>query len=796
MEKAEPRKSKDLTLDLLFPLPPAKKDDSPPVPNVMGAPRKLIRWLKGGTEYLELIKDMQDKPQLVRVNALSGSSRPLYDTPRLEAALLTLPHLTQEQATNIVTQGEPSYSPDESAVLIAHSTGLFYIDLATNPPRVLQLTNPKDPKENAQVPTFSPDGRQIAFVRQNNLFTVNLVTGQETQCTHDGEDAIFNGMFDWIYQEELYGRGNFKGFWWSPDSKKLAFLRLDERHVPSFTVIDHRPQHVLSEITRYPKAGDPNPFVQLGIIHVNSSSPPSSPFPLSSSSSASSSSSPPPHSSSSSPSSSSLVAPITWIDLTSYKPEDLLIVSVSWKPHNSDVVVFQAMNKEQTWLDLNLASTTTGQLEARLLRETTPAWVNVLSEPQWDEAGETFLWESERSGHRHIYHINQTGDVLCKMTHGDWDVEQVHGVDRANGYVYFSANKEQCARSGVYRVKLAPHNSVSSGLSVPVEPLLQGPGTHAVHFNEDFSYMYDVWSSLTVPHQIRLHQANGSLVREIDVASSRKVSSLLSPYWSSLPQPEFLSLNTKDGCTLEALLIRPNQSSADLAQEKDKKYPVLLCLYGGPNAPLVRDTWKGPGLLWYQYLAQQGIMVWVCDNRTASGKGIHTTWDCYRNFGELETRDQLEGLEWLSQNYPVDPSRIAVFGWSYGGYMAAYLLTHSKIFKAGIAIAPVTDWTLYDSIYTERYMGTPQNNPTGYSKSSVLEAAGDLHGNLLLLHGTMDDNVHLQQTVQLIDRLQKAQKHNFQLMLYPGARHGVVLPEWRRHLYDHMTQFLKDQLKP
>jgi dipeptidyl-peptidase-4 len=304
---------------------------------------------------------------------------------------------------------------------------------------------------------------------------------------------------------------------------------------------------------------------------------------------------------------------------------------------------------------------------------------------------------------------------------------------------------------------------------------------HAANFNRQATMFIDSWSDLNTPGQVRLFKGDGGLARVID---ENKVE-VLKQY--RLSKPEFLQVKTRDGFEMQAMMIKPVNFDAT------KKYPVMSFTYSGPHAPQVRNAWQGATLMWYQMLAEKGYLIWVCDNRTASGKGAEATWNVYKNFGELELRDLEDGLNYLKTLAYVDPSRIGLSGWSYGGFMTSYALTHSKSFKVGIAGGSVTDWRLYDTIYTERYMGTPQNNPEGYKKSSVIAAAKDLSGKLLLVHGMIDDNVHMQNTIQLAYELQKAGKP-FQLMLYPKSHHGVVDPYLVKHMRSMMTDFILQNL--
>jgi dipeptidyl-peptidase-4 len=308
-------------------------------------------------------------------------------------------------------------------------------------------------------------------------------------------------------------------------------------------------------------------------------------------------------------------------------------------------------------------------------------------------------------------------------------------------------------------------------------------GSHAVTFNDSATLYHDRWSSLTEPTQAALFSSAGELVRQVETGELEDLEGIA---WGQIERHQ---VPTRDGFIMEALLIKPP------GFDPSRRYPVLQYNYGGPHSPVVRDAWGGKRYAWHQLLAQRDVLIWMCDNRSASGKGITPVFEAYGRLGEIELRDIEDGLDWLAAKPWVDPERIAIWGWSYGGFMASYALTHSQRFKAAIAGAPVTDWRYYDSVYTERYMKRPQANAEGYAATSVVEAAKDLHGDLLLIHGTIDDNVHLQNSMQLIYALQKAGKQ-FELMLYPKARHGVRNKAQEEHLYTLMTEFLLRQLEP
>jgi len=707
--------TKLLTIDDIF--DPAKRV------NFNGTPANP-RWLKDGAHYMVFSKDRNASPRLLKVDAVTGKSQPLYDAARMEAAFASLPGINKDEAHRLANQTSYQLNPGETGVMINFANDLFYYEFGSE--RAIRLTsNPEEEIGEA----FSPDGRMVSFIRGNNLYVEDLsMQRRERALTRDGNEKLLNGRLDWVYQEELYGRGNFGAYWWSPDSTRIAFLRLDEHPVPEFPVVDHIPLDQNVEMTPYPKAGDPNPIVKLGVV-------------------------------------SAAGGDVHWVDTYKYPAEDLLIVRVGWFPDGKKIW-FQAQNREQTFLDLNSANPEDGK-SSNLFRETTRAWVEVVDEGlRWLKDGSSELGPDRRTpslgGQR----------LVREITKGDWDVRSLDAVDEERGIVYFSASEHSFIANHEYAIKID-----GSGLT----RITMAEGNHRASFNSNASHFIDSWNDVNTPTQVRLHDAAGKIVRVID---ENKVEAL-SQY--KLGKVEFVNVKTRDGFNMEALMIKPPDF------DPSKKYPVWSYTYSGPQAPQVRNAWGGARYLWHQMLAEKGYIIWICDNRTASSKGVNSAWPVYKNFGELELRDLEDGFAWLKSQPYVDGSRIGLWGWSYGGYMTSYSLTHSQTFKIGISGGTVSDWHNYDSIYTERYMLTPQHNPDGYKKSSPVNSAKDLHGKLLLIHGAIDDNVHMANTVQFLYELQKAGKQ-VQLMVYPKSRHGLTDPLLIKHWYQMMTDFVLGNL--
>jgi dipeptidyl-peptidase-4 len=462
---------------------------------------------------------------------------------------------------------------------------------------------------------------------------------------------------------------------------------------------------------------------------------------------------------------------VRWIDTSKYSGADHLIIGVSWAPDGARIA-YQVQNREQTWLDLNLADPTTGSTKT-LFRETSKAWVGANGDPIWLSDG-GFVWLSERTGFEHAYRYRADGTLAGALTAGPWELRKSYGVDEKTGRFYFGGTEHDPIGGDIYRVGLDGTGLTRLSTSV---------GTHAAVFNPSHSLYIDTWSDVSTPPKVRLHSSDGTLVRVIDNGEVPALKEY------RLSMPEFVHVTTKDGFVLEAMLIKPPDF------DPARKYPVYQHTYAGPSAPTVRNAWAGTTGLFHQLLAQRGIVVWICDNRSASGKGLESAWVAYKRLGESELADIEECLGWLKTQPWVDSTRIGLNGWSYGGFMTAYALTHSSSFAMGIAGGSVVDWREYDSIYTERFMMLPKNNPDGYQRTAPLKAAANLHGQLLLIHGTMDDNVHMANTMQFAYELQKAGKP-FELMLYPQSRHGVTDPLLMKHLHERMLDFTLRTLKP
>jgi len=688
-------------------------------PNLRGSSVSGLTWLEDGEHFLQ-VKD----GRLRRVDALTGRSEPFHDPDKMAQALGVLPTMAKATAKRMAQRRSFSMNADRTAALFEHENDLYYARFDGS--KAVRLTS--TPQREFDY-SFSPDGRFVAFTRDYDVYVVEVATQNERALTTGGSELIRYGRADWVYYEEVFNR-RWRTYWWSPNSSHIALLQIDDTPVREFTIVDHMPTRGREEVTRYPKAGDPNPDIRLGIVSIAGSQS-------------------------------------RWADLGEYNQGDFLITHVGWNP-DGRTVYFYVQDRAQTWLDFNTVPAQGGRA-TRLFRETTQAWVDNPGDAHFLKDG-TFLLTSERTGWNHLYHFDANGKLKGAVTSGEWEVRRVNLVDEGGGWVYFSGTKDSHIAGNLYRVRLD-----GTGL----ERLTTSEGTHSVSVSPNGKHFIDSSSSHQRPRTVNLYRTDGSHARTIDTNPVYAIEEY------RFGEFELVQIETKDGFKLEGSLLLPP------GLDPGRKYPVWFMTYAGPHAPTVRDSWRATGT-WDQMLAQMGIVVFRCDPRSASGKGGQSAWTAYRQLGVQELKDIEEALQWLIDEHPyVDASRIGISGHSYGGFMTAYALTHSKMFAAGIAASPLTDWRNYDTIYTERYMNTPQENPEGYRVASALKAAEDLHGRLLLIHGAMDDNVHMQNTLQMVRKLQKADK-DFEMMIYPESGHGI----WGAHYRRTMVDFIRRTMQP
>ncbi len=682
-------------------------------------------WLKDSSEYI-----VSSGRRSYAVDAATGSSRRLSELDTLRGKLAALEAFTDKQAESAATVS--AFTDDWKHALISHSDDLYYFDAASEVVR--QLTHSPDQPE--RLAELSPLGKHVAYVFENNLWVVDCESTEARQLTDDGSEELLNGILDWVYQEELYGRGKFKAFWWSPDGKSLAFLKLDQTPVPRYQVSDSISFGQTLEATRYPKAGEPLPQVDVWLANIESGE-------------------------------------LRKVDLSNFDPADRLVARVTWSPAGE--LWLQVFNRVQNKQDLVQVDAENG-LAKVVMTEMSPGWIEVRGTPHFLPDGD-FLWLSDLpNGRTHLFRVSVTSGQRTQLTSGDWDVASLLSVAEDSSTAFVNGNISSPTDSQLVAVDLKTGSTFQVTIS---------PGTHRATVDASGKYFIDVFGSTSVPSFASLGSIDGQTIRIVEAPTSDRHEFL------DIAPPRSLTIPAHDGFEMQAQILLPPGVNFD---DADTPLPVLFYVYGGPQAPTVRNAWGGRNYWWHQMLCQQGFAVVLCDNRAALGRGVKDTWTIRGDLCRVELQDLEDAVDWVGQQPWADKERIGLWGWSYGGYFTSYALTHSQLFKCGIAGAPVTDWRNYDAIYTERYMDLPQNNEAGYTSSSSVQAAKDLHGRLLIIHGERDDNVHVSNSLQLAYALQKAGKQ-FDMMIYPKNRHGIVDEEQRYHMYQMMTDFLVKHLQ-
>jgi dipeptidyl-peptidase-4 len=608
------------------------------------------------------------------------------------------------------------WAPDGRALLFPLGGELHFYDLdRSGAAAVRKLTAGGG---FATDPRISPRGGFASFIRGRNLWVIDLASGEEIQLTFDGSDTIGNGVAEFVADEEM---DRHTGYWWAPDDSAIAFARIDESQVPVQKRHEVHADRTDVIEQRYPAAGDRNVAVQLGVIAPRASARPQ------------------------------------WIDLGAER--DIYLARVDWR--DPERLTFQRQSRDQKTLELVEATLASGQ-QRTLVTETSSTWVPLHTSLRFLPDGR-FLWSSERSGFQHLYLASGDGATLTPLTSGDWAVDELLAIDAQAGYAWFAATRDSVLERNIYRVPL------SGG---PIERLSQAQGTHAASFARNASVYVDSWSSPQTPPQIELFRNDGTRLATLlhnDLDDPRHP---YAKYRDAQRPVVFGTITAADGSTpLHYSLIKPD------GFDPEHKYPVVVFVYGGPATQTVTRAWPSRGdALFNQYLAQQGYVVFSLDNRGTPRRGRDFGGALYGKQGTVEVADQLRGIEWLKAQPWVDPARIGVHGWSNGGYMTLMLLARTDAFACGVAGAPVSDWALYDTHYTERYMGLPASNPDGYRDARVLTHIDGLVGadapKLLLVHGMADDNVLFSNATAVMSALQQ-RGQPFELMAYPGAKHGL-----------------------
>jgi dipeptidyl-peptidase 4 len=686
-----------LTYEQAFParVPPAPAAEPfAEIPAVAG-------WLDD-QRFLETRTDPDGEKRLYAVNVTDGRARIVRDDPVLKKLL-----------PGGADPSSPAANTDDFGRAIYVADGDLYLYEAADR-RVRRLTATPDAE---RTPRFSPDGRRVAYTRANNLFAYDLDTRVERQLTSDGSDTVSNGWASWVYYEEILGRqSQYAAFWWSPDSTKLAFMRFDDSPVPVFPIYHATGQHGELERQRYPKAGDPNPFVQMGIATVSDGA-------------------------------------IVWTD---FDPKaDHYLAWPFWTPDSKTLTV-QWMNRGQDTIRFYNCDAATGA-KRQIFEETQAAWVEFFEDLYHFRDGSGFLVRSTVDGWDHLYYHAPDGTLTRRLTEGAFRVTSIARVDERNGFVYYTARPADATwDTHLMRVRLD---------GTGAQRLTATAGRHDVKVSPEAGYFIDTVSTIATPRQMTLHRADGSVVRTLGDAMTASAAALA---WG---RAELFTIPSGDGFDLPASWVLPPDF------DPARRYPVIFAIYGGPDAGRTFNTFPG---LQAHYWAQRGVITISVDHRGSGHFGKKGVALMHRNLGKWEMHDLIAAANWLRAKPFVDGARIGIVGGSYGGYVTMMGLTYGAgTFNYGQAGSSVTDWRLYDTVYTERYMDTPAENPEGYKNGAVLTWIDRYKGGLRITHGTTDDNVHLQNSLQVVDWLTSHNKP-FELMLYPGSRHGLQ-PAQRAH---------------
>jgi dipeptidyl-peptidase-4 len=692
-----------------------------------------------GTRVSYILRDDSgENGELWYVDVATGKKDVLVSQSKLANLAPPFSRLSEREKERRTRYSVAQYywAPDSKQILFDALGQLWLYTLATG--TAVQITSSAD---WAADPHFSPDGSRISFTRKHNLCVANRDGSSLRHLTNDSDNEILNGEVDWIYAEELDVRHNH---FWSPDGQQILFLQMDERHVPAYPITDLLAAHATVDMQKYPRPGDHNPEVRLGVVNSGGGKVHWLKLPLGSGKEAG-----PP------------------------QEREIYIPRFGWLSPGFAWV--QVLNRAQDRLDLYFVAVETNSAKL-VLSEQSPTWVEV--NDNFTLIGKNhFLWTSWRDGHTHLYlysfdgnnPLSQEAKLESQLTRGNFEVFDVAEVDESAKLIYFTANAGDDRRRQLFRVLFD-----GSGF----EQVSREPGTHQTTFGAGGQFYVDIFSDANTPPRLSLCHTDGACKLFWESRS-------LAAY--HLVSPQFVDFHAEDGTLLHGELIMPPELPAG------RKIPLLLYAYGGPGAQLVRDVWGGNRFLFNEVLAHQGIAVLSVDNRGSTGRGRAFAEVVRGQFGKTEMKDQLAALDQALERYPIDKDRVGFWGWSYGGTMTLWALTRTNAFKAGIAVAPVTDWREYDSIYTERYLSLPQQNADGYRRSSPVTTASALAGSLLLVQGTGDDNVHVQNTMQMAHALIEAGKR-FQLMLYPNKLHSISGAEAQTDMFTRMQQHFEREL--
>ncbi|MCH2489300.1 MAG: S9 family peptidase [Flavobacteriales bacterium] len=583
-----------------------------------------------------------------------------------------------------------------------------------------------------QEPTFTRDGTKVAYGYENNLYIKDLSDGKTIQITTDGKkNSIINGITDWVYEEEF---AFVRAFDWNRAGDKLAYIKFDETEVPRFSMDVYKEGlYPTQQVFKYPKAGDPNAKVSLHIYDL-------------------------------------ATGKTNAINLSDYN--SYYIPRIKWT-NDSNILSAQLTNRHQNVVDLVFVNAQDNSTQL-ILEETDDAYIDITDNLTFLNDN-SFIWTSEQSGWNHIYHYDKNGKLINQITDGEWEVTNFYGFDQNTGRIYYQSSENGSINRDVYSILRSGKNKVR---------LSNRTGTNSASFSADYTYFINTFSDTETPYTYTLHDSKtGKLLREIK--DNSKLKDQLNDYVLS---PKEFSTIRVNGNDLNMYMIKPKDF------DPNKEYPLFMYQYSGPGSQQVANRWNGTNDYWHQMLAQQGYIIVCVDGRGTGLKGSDFKQVTQKELGKYEVEDQISAAQQLGALPYIDADRIGIWGWSYGGFMSSNCLFQgADTFAMAIAVAPVTSWRFYDTIYTERYMTTPQENPTGYDENSPITHVDKLEGDFLLVHGSADDNVHVQNTMRLIEALVQADK-DFDWLIYPDKNHGIYGGNTRLHLYKKMTDFIAESL--
>jgi dipeptidyl-peptidase-4 len=686
-----------------------------------------------GMDELQAMKNTNQYTVLNSDKVYKSMQIDLYDFATLKKVSTLLDTKSFKELDEIDSY---TFSGNEKMLLIAsHSDKIFrhsfLADYFLFNLETKQLTKLLDYK--IQEPTFSPDGSRIAFAKENNLFVYDIATKTTSQITSDGKkNSIINGITDWVYEEEF---AFVRAFDWSADGTKLAYIKFDESQVPEFSMNVYGDDlYPVTNVFKYPKAGEKNASVSLHLFDVKAKA-------------------------------------TKEVYLKNYN--DFYIPRIKWT-NDANQLSIQILNRHQDNLDLLFVDGTTSKSKI-ILNEKDKAYIDITDNLTFLKDN-SFIWTSEKDGFNHIYLFDKSGKQINQITKGNWEVTSYYGLDEKNKTIYYQSVENGSINRDIYKINLDGKNKVR---------LSNATGTNSATFSPNFQFYINSFSSATVPPTFTLNESkSGKLVQTI--VSNESVLEKLKAF--DLPSKDYFVLKTEKGNDLNAWMIKPKDFDAN------KKYPVFMYQYSGPGSQQVDNTWNAYDDYWFFMLSQQGYIIACVDGRGTGFKGADFKKCTQKQLGKLEVEDQIDAAKAIGNYSFVDKTRIGIFGWSYGGFMSSNcILKGNDIFKMAIAVAPVTNWRYYNSIYTERYLQTPQENASGYDTNSPINFVNQLKGKFLLIHGSADDNVHVQNSMKMIEALVQANKQ-FDWAIYPDKNHGIYGGMTRIQLYNKMTSFIKENL--